>query len=46
MAFKKGQLVFNKAGALPPAALEDLITQLREFDPEATNADQPSTTDL
>ena len=45
MAFKKGHLVF-KAGALPPAALEDLITQLREFDPEATNADQPSTTDL
>lgn len=45
MAFKKGQLVFNKAGALPPAALEDLIIQLREFDLGATNADQPSTTD-
>ncbi len=25
MAFKKGKLVFNQAGALPPAALEDLI---------------------
>ncbi len=24
MAFKKGKLVFNQAGALPPAALEDL----------------------
>ena len=23
MAFKKGKLVFNQAGALPPAALED-----------------------
>lgn len=45
MAFKKGQLVFNKAGALPPAALEDLIIQLREFVLGATNADQPSTTD-
>jgi len=34
MAFKKGQLVFSQAGALPPAALEDLISQVREFDPE------------
>ena len=34
MAFKKGQLVFSQAGALPPAALEDLISQIREFDPE------------
>ena len=25
MAFKKGKLVFNQAGALPPAALEDLV---------------------
>ena len=35
MAFKKGQLVFNQAGALPPAALEDLIKQVRELDLEA-----------
>ena len=31
---------------LRPTLDADLITQLREFDPEATNADQPSTTDL
>ena len=36
MAFKNGHLVFNQAGALPPAALEDLITQIREFDAEST----------
>jgi thioredoxin reductase (NADPH) len=35
MAFKKGHLVFNQAGALPPAALEDLITQIRAFDLDA-----------
>jgi thioredoxin reductase (NADPH) len=35
MAFKKGHLVFNQAGALPPAALEDLITQIRDFDLDA-----------
>ena len=46
MAFKKGHLVFNKAGALPPAALEDLITQLREFDLDAAAADASSVTDL
>jgi len=32
MAFKKGQLLFNQAGALPPAALEDLIQQLKDYD--------------
>ena len=46
MAFKKGHLVFNKAGALPPAALEDLITQLREFDLDAAAADASSVPDL
>ena len=46
MAFKKGKLVFNQAGALPPAALEDLITQLREFDVEDAVAQQSPTTDL
>ena len=29
MAFKKGKLVFNQAGALPPAALEDLVRRSR-----------------
>ncbi len=44
MAFKKGHLVFNQAGALPPAALEDLIKQIREFDVDAAIAQQ--STDL
>lgn len=44
MAFKKGHLVFNQAGALPPAALEELITQIRGFDVDAAMAEQ--TTDL
>ena len=39
MAFKKGHLVFNQAGALPPAALEDLITQVRGFDIDAAIAE-------
>ncbi|MGI9126244.1 MAG: thioredoxin [Mycobacterium sp.] len=45
MAFKKGHLVFNQAGALPPAALEDLIKQVREFDIDSAIAES-STTDL
>ena len=45
MAFKNGHLVFNQAGALPPAALEDLIQQVRDFDLDAAAADR-STTDL
>ncbi|MGV0742641.1 thioredoxin [Mycolicibacterium sp. XJ870] len=35
MAFKKGKLVFNQAGALPPAALEDLVQKIKEFDVDA-----------
>ena len=35
MAFKKGKLLFNQPGALPPAALEDLLQQVRAFDVEA-----------
>ena len=38
MAFKKGKLVFNQAGALPPAALEDLVAKVKEFDVEAAVA--------
>ena len=38
MAFKKGKLIFNQAGALPPAALEDLIRQVKEFDVDAAVA--------
>jgi thioredoxin reductase (NADPH) len=40
MAFKKGKLVFNQAGALPPAALEDLVQKVREFDIDAAIAAQ------
>jgi thioredoxin reductase (NADPH) len=46
MAFKKGHLVFNAAGALPPAALEDLIGQIRELDIDDEIAKQAPTQDL
>lgn len=32
MAFREGVLVFNQAGALPPTALEDLLTQVKALD--------------
>jgi thioredoxin 1 len=32
MAFRDGILVFRQAGALPPAALEDLVKQVKELD--------------
>ena len=35
MAFKKGKLVFNQAGALPASALEDLVQQIKDFDVDA-----------
>jgi len=38
MAFKKGKLVFNQAGALPPAALEELVQKVKEFDVDAAIA--------
>lgn len=34
MVFKKGNLVYNEAGALPPAALEDLISQAKALEIE------------
>jgi len=40
MAFKNGNLVFNQAGALPPAALEQLIQQVKDFDIDAAMAQQ------
>ncbi len=36
MAFKNGQLVFRQAGALPEAALEQLIGAVRALDADAT----------
>jgi len=41
MAFKKGKLLFNQPGALPPSALEDLVAQVRAFDVDAAEAEQP-----
>ena len=38
MAFKKGKLLFNQPGALPPAALEDLVQHVRAFDMDAAEA--------
>jgi len=38
MAFKKGKLLFNQPGALPPAALEDLLQQVKAFDVDAAEA--------
>ena len=40
MAFKKGKLVFNQAGALPPKGLEDLVQRVKEFDIDAAIAAQ------
>ena len=40
MVFKKGHLVFNQAGALPPAALEDLVQQVKDLDVDAALAAQ------
>ncbi|MFE3195274.1 thioredoxin [Nocardia sp. NPDC059240] len=34
MAFRDGILVFAQPGALPPAALEDLVTQVKALDME------------
>jgi thioredoxin reductase (NADPH) len=45
MAFKKGKLVFNQAGALPPAALEDLVQQVKDFDIDAAIAAQQAEPD-
>lgn len=38
MAFKRGVPVFRQSGALPPAALEDLIVQLKALDVDAALA--------
>lgn len=34
MAFREGILVYNQAGALPPAALSDLVSQVKALDME------------
>ena len=40
MAFKAGTLVFSQPGALPAAALEQLITAVRDLDVDAALAEQ------
>ena len=40
MAFKNGTLVFSQPGALPAAALEEVISAVRDLDLEAALADQ------
>jgi len=39
MAFRQNILLFSQPGALPPSALEDLITQMKELDMEKVRAD-------
>jgi thioredoxin len=42
MAFKKGELVFEQAGALPAPALEVLITKMKELELPAKEAGESS----
>lgn len=37
MVFKKGNLIYNEAGALPPAALEDLVSQAKALEIDAAD---------
>lgn len=39
MVFKKGHLVFNEAGALPPQALDSLLDQVKALDVEKAIAE-------
>jgi thioredoxin reductase (NADPH) len=43
MVFKKGKLVFNEAGALPPAQLEELVQQVKALDIDAALAAEADT---
>jgi thioredoxin reductase (NADPH) len=38
MAFRDGVLLFAQPGALPPAALEDLITRIKDVDMDEVRA--------
>jgi thioredoxin reductase (NADPH) len=38
MAFKKGNLVYNRPGMLPPAMLEELVQKIKDFDIDAAIA--------
>lgn len=39
MVFRDQIMVFNQAGALPPAAFEDLITQVKDLDMDEVRAE-------
>ena len=38
MAFREGVLVYSQPGALPPAALEDLISRVKSLDMDEVRA--------
>lgn len=38
MAFREGVLVYSQAGAMPPAALEDLIVKIKSLDMDRVRA--------
>ena len=46
MAFKKGQLVFRHSGMLAANQLDEVISQIKEFDIDAAMADDSATTDI
>lgn len=39
MAFRDGVLIYRQPGAMPPAALEDLITRVKELDMTEVHAE-------
>lgn len=39
MAFRENVLLYSQPGALPPTALEDLITQVKDLDMEKVHAE-------
>ncbi|GAB11150.1 thioredoxin [Gordonia araii NBRC 100433] len=45
MVFKKGYMVFNQPGALPPEALDDLIAQVKALDVEKAIAESEGATE-
>ena len=45
MAYRDGVLVFSQPGALPAAALEDLLTQIKELDMDDVRASIAASSD-
>jgi thioredoxin reductase (NADPH) len=45
MAYRDGVLVFSQPGALPAAALEDLLTQIKELDMDHVRASIAASSD-